>query len=215
MNLAETNLLTKTLDFVVPVGPLLRKVENCQPFQGWQKLILHVVPFTFFVYWLFSFIPFVGGVLYLLVLVPLSAQRHILLKKSDRPTAIYLWYLSVMAIGFLSLRGFVGHMFMSDSVASQIGWATGSPFQTELAFYSLGIGIAGLLTVWLKGHMITGLVITKVVFWYGAAYVHIHDAVVNANFSALNIGAPLVNDMLLPTVLAILLYYTLRSESVS
>lgn len=215
MNLAQTNIFTKTLDFLVPIGPLLLKIENCKPFKGWQKLVLHVIPFTFFIFWLFSFIPLVGEALYLLVLVPLSAKRHIALKVSTDPHSVYLWYLTIVAIGFVSFRGFIGHMFMSDSIAGQIGWATGSPFQTELAFYSLGIGIAGLLTVWIKGQMITGLVITKVIFWYGAAYVHIEDAIVNQNYSSLNIGTPLVNDILLPTVFLIFLFCTLKSDTFS
>ena len=181
---------------------------------GLQKdLVFQVVPLTFFVYWLFSFIPVIGSALYLLVLVPLSAKRHIALKKSRNTHSIYLWYLTVIAIGFLSVWGFIGHLFLADSIASQIGWATGSPFQTELAFYSLGIGVAGLVAVWLRGHLITGLLITKVIFWYGAAYTHILDAAENNNFSPLNIGTPLINDILLPTVLGVLLYLTIRRES--
>jgi hypothetical protein len=60
--------------------------------------------------------------------------------------------------------------------------------------------------------MITALVITKSVFWYGAALVHIQDALVNKNYEPLNIGAPLVGDIVLPTLLLVLLIPVLKNE---
>ena len=152
----------------------------------------------------------------MLVLVPLSAKRHIKLKDiSGRPEKykVYLWYLTVVSIGFGGLWGFIGHTFMADTVAEGIGWTTGSPFQTELAFYILGSAVAGLTAIWIKGHMITATVITKSIFWFGAALVHIKEAVVSQNYSPLNIGAPLVNDIVLPFVFLVLLYLVIKKSS--
>jgi hypothetical protein len=101
---------------------------------------------------------------------------------------------------------------LADKVAAQIGWAIGSPFQIELAFYTLGSGVAALIAIWLRGHMITALVITKVIFWYGAGYVHLHDAFINQNYSYLNIGPPLIGDIILPTIFLILLFKILKSD---
>ncbi|MDA8596920.1 hypothetical protein N9L26_01140 [Candidatus Pacebacteria bacterium] len=213
MNLAQNTFFTKALDIIVPFGPLLRRLESAAPFTGWKDLIFHVLPFTFFVYWLFSFIPFVGGALYLLLLVPLSAKRHIALTDNTNHARVYLWYLTVVVIGFAGIWSFIGHFFMSDYVARQIGWATGSPFQIELAFYTLGSAVAALLAVWLRGHIITALVVSKAIFWYGAAYVHLQDAILHSNYSPLNIGTPLINDILFPTVLLTLLFYSLKNES--
>ena len=200
--------MQRLIDLLVPFGPFLRQVEGRVPFSAWQDLLLRVIPTTFFLYWLSSFIPIVGTLFYVLVLVPLSAHHHILVKVIDQRRArlaLYLWYFVVISIGFGGLWSFIGHTFLADVVAVGIGWPTGSPFQTELAFYTLGSAVAGLMAIWLRGHMITAIVITKSIFWYGAALVHIQDAVVDKNYEPLNIGAPLIGDIVLPTLLLALL----------
>jgi len=208
-------LLEKILDLAVPFGPFLREVDTCRPFLHWKRLLLFVIPRTFFIYWLFSLIPFVGTIIYMAVLVPLSARRHINLKKiKEKVDAvnIYLWYFTVILIGFGGIWNFIGHTIMADTVATQIGWAVGSPFQIELAFYTLGSAVAALFAIWIRGHMITALIISKSIFLYGAGYVHIHDAIVNQNYSPLNIGTPLVADIIFPTIFLILLYISLKTE---
>ena len=101
---------------------------------------------------------------------------------------------------------------MADMVATKIGWPTGSPFQIELAFYTLGTAIAALTAIWIKGHMITALIISKSIFWYGAAYVHIKDVFDRDNYSPYNIGLNLIGDILFPTLLLVLLVYILRND---
>lgn len=203
------------VDLLVPFGPLLRQVDGKVPFANWPELFWRAIPVSFLVYWLFSLIPFVGIFAYTLILVPLSAYLHIKLKgisNRNEKVRIYLWYFVVIVIGFGGLWSFVGHTFLANSVANDIGWLTGSPFQTELAFYHLGFGIAGLLAIWIRGNMVTGLVIAKSVFWYGAAFVHVKDAVLNQNYSPLNIGAPLIGDIVIPTVLLTLLFITVKNN---
>ncbi|MBT4544050.1 MAG: hypothetical protein HOC33_09380, partial [Alphaproteobacteria bacterium] len=170
---------------------------------------------TFFFYWLFSLVPHVGTFVYMLFLVPLSAWLHV--KEKDIGTranqfAIVLWYYTVIMVGFGGVWNFIGHTVMADTVARGIGWQTGSPFQTELAFYTLGTAIAGLAAVWLRGHMITALIISKSVFLYGAAFVHIRDIFVNSNYSPLNVGSVLIGDIVFPTIWFLLLYVVLTAE---
>jgi len=132
-------------------------------------------------------------------------------KKIDR-IKVFLWYFVVILIGFGGIWNFIGHTVMADTVAAGIGWPTGSPFQIELAFYTLGSGIAALIAIWLRGHMITALVISKSIFWYGAAFVHIKDVIVNKNYSPLNIGSTLVGDIIFPTVFLVMLVIVLKDE---
>jgi hypothetical protein len=203
-----------SLDFIVPFGPFLRRTEEAgEPFSN-MKSLLHVIPLTFVVYWLTSLVPYVGTLIYILILVPLSARRHVDVKGITEQTSkltIYLWYFTVISIGFGGLWSFIGHTFLADTVAAGIGWPAGSPFQTELAFYTLGSAIAGILATWLRGHMFTALVISKSIFLYGAAFVHIQDALVNQNYASLNIGAPLIGDLILPTVFLLLLFNIFKS----
>ncbi len=200
-------------DALVPFGLLLRQSSNAQPFERWHEVLWRFLPQTFFWYWLFSFIPLAGGFLYMLVLVPMSAnldkQTAAFSGRSERASALLVYY-TVILIGFGGIWSFVGHTFLADQVATQIGWQTGSPFQTELAFYTLGSGIAALLAIWIRGHLITALVISKSVFWFGAAFVHIQEAITHQNFSPLNIGAPLLGDLVYPSFMLVLLAKSLR-----
>lgn len=203
------------LDIVVPFGPFLRKAEASKPFEGLVRLILVVLPLSFFMFWLSRLLGEYGGTVYFLILVPLSAYTHIKIKNYHLKKDIYrtlLWYFIVIIIGFGSIWGFVGHMFLSDSVAKSIGWATGNPFQIELAFYHLGIGIAGLMCIWYRDSLWAGVVIIKSVFLYGAAYVHIQDMMINHNYSPSNTGSVVIGDILFPTILIFLLVMYSREK---
>ncbi len=196
------------LDVLVPFGVLLRSSHTLAPFERWPEVLYRILPMSFLVYWAFSFIPLVGGLIYMLVLVPLSIylQRD----ESSSPAGqefarSLLLYLTVILIGFGGIWSFIGHTVLAEMVASSIGWAT-SPFQTELAFFTLGTGVAALLAIWLRGHLITAVVLSKSIFWYGAAYTHIREAVVHNNFEPSNVGAPLIGDLIYPTLMLYLLW---------
>ena len=201
------------LDFVVPLGALLRSNEGAPDRRRWTELFWRFVPQSFFGFWLLGFIPFFGGFLYMLVLVPLSAARSPLLEvfansRSRASTLLVFW--TVILIGFGGIWSGVGHLFLAEQIANGIGWPPGSPFQTELAFYHLGFGVAGLMAIWIRGHFITGLIIVKSIFLYGAAGVHIFDAVMHQNYAPLNIGTPLVGDIVYPTMLLLLCHHVIR-----
>jgi hypothetical protein len=123
-----------------------------------------------------------------------------------------LRYYVVILIWLGGLWSFVGHTFLADMVANSIGWSAGSPFQTELAFYSLWFSVAAFLTVRLRWHIITGLVIAKSVFWYGAAFVHIKDIIAMQNYATLNIGVPLIGDIVFPTILLWFLFLVCKDD---
>ena len=198
-------MIARAVDFVVPFGPFLRSVEGRPPFADWPSVFWRALAPTFFFYWLASLIPFVGTIAYMAVLLPASAALHA--EKTGRPYGeVLLRYLVVVFIGFGGVWSFIGHTILADQVAAQIGCDTGSPFQIELAFFTLGSAVAGLLGVWLGGHLITALVITKSVFLYGAAGVHIYEAIAERNYSYLNIGPPLIGDILFPTIMLVLLF---------
>ena len=51
---------------------------------------------------------------------------------------------SVLGSRPAELRSFFGHLFFSDVVADSVGWPRGSPFQHEMAFANLAVGILGI-----------------------------------------------------------------------
>lgn len=211
----QLQLKRTLLDILVPFGRFLRENEHSTPFKNWNRLLFQYIPQAFFIYWLFSLIPNIGNFLYITVLIPLSAWQHIQIKKTTKKVdriKIFLWYFVVIIIGFVGIWNFIGHTILADTVAKGIGWPTGSPFQIELAFYTLGTAVAALMTVWIRGHMISALVISKSIFWYGAAFVHIQDMIINNNYEPLNIGPILIGDILFPTVLLLLLREVWKDE---
>lgn len=119
-------------------------------------------------------------------------------------SAFILGFL-VCSVGFGGLWGFTGHFFLPDKVAQGIGWPTGSPFQQEIAFTNLGIGILGILCIWLRGNFWTATVIMNATFLMGAGYVHIKDIIEKSNMSPLNSGMILYSDFLIPIITIILL----------
>jgi len=117
----------------------------------------------------------------------------------------------VLGVGVGSFYGFVGHYFMSDAVAASVGWATGSPFQRELAFYHLGFGISGLLALWLRDDFWLAVGLTCSIFLYGAGWVHLTDFLGHGNAAPRNWGFGVAfGNVVLPTVMLSLLALRVR-----
>lgn len=119
----------------------------------------------------------------------------------------------VYLYGVGGVWGFAGHFFLADRVVESIGWATGSGFQTELAFYHLGVAVAALLGIWLRDHLWTAVVLAKSIFLYGASYAHLRDIALEANLAPGNAGVGvLLGNFLAPTAMLILLALRLGRE---
>ncbi len=113
---------------------------------------------------------------------------------------ILLLYFLCVQWGFGAILGALPHIIVPDTVAGYIGWTPGSPFQVELGFASLGLGVLGVLCIWLRGTFWLAPAIGRSIFLYGAAYVHLRDIATHGNLSPGNAGFPLVFDLLIPTI---------------
>ncbi len=120
-----------------------------------------------------------------------------------------LLYVLVLGMGTTGLWNFVGHYFLSDQVARSIGWATGSPFQHELAFYHLGMGIVALLCTWIRDRYWIAAAVTPALFAMGAGVVHLQSFVIQGNTAPANWGASvLIGNLIIPVaVLGLLAWY--------
>jgi hypothetical protein len=117
-----------------------------------------------------------------------------------RVVSVSLFYLLTIQWGVGGVSMAVPHIVFPDLVAGYIGWSAGSPFQLELGFASLGIGLLGILCIWLRGWFWLAPVVANSVFLLGAAYVHILDIIEHQNFAAGNAGPILVYDIVVPLI---------------
>jgi hypothetical protein len=84
------------------------------------------------------------------------------------------------------LSGFFGHVFTPDAVAESIGWPKGSPFQQEMGFANLALGVLGLIAAGRRDGFREATVIAVAVVGVGATVVHVIDILQEDNLAAGN-----------------------------
>jgi Na+/melibiose symporter-like transporter len=116
-----------------------------------------------------------------------------------------LRYVFFFPLGLLGLWAFVGHVFFPDRAAAAIGWQP-SPFQFEVGYANLGLGLASLYAAFTGFYARVAVAIAATCFLVGAGIGHVHDIVAHGNLTPGNAGPILVTDFLTPmAVLALLL----------
>src|ERR1700719_2242889 len=109
----------------------------------------------------------------------------------------FLSYHLLFAIGINNLINFVFHVFFGDIAAKFIGWEN-SPFQAEVGFASLGVGIAGIIAFKASLPFRFATLIPPWAFSLGAAGGHIYQMIAAHNFSPGNVGLVLPSNFLIP-----------------
>lgn len=144
------------------------------------------------------------------ILPLLLATGHILLDKNTRTRThrieLFIIYLLAISVGANGLGGAVGHLFYSDVVAEAIGWYTGSPFQLEMGFANLALGILGLMAVGRRDGFRTATIIATTVIGLGATGVHVSEIVTHGNLSPGN-TIQNVSNLLDPMLLIVLTWW--------
>jgi hypothetical protein len=108
--------------------------------------------------------------------------------------------------GIYTFRGqvFRGQVFRGDEVARRIGWQPGSPFQREVAFANLAIGVAGIGCLVLEDGFWLATIVVAWIFLFCDGLGHIHETKTHGNAAELNTGAILAWDLLFPVALVVL-----------
>ena len=149
----------------------------------------------------------------LLIIGLIAGFLSIINKPKPRSTNLIaealLSYYMLFAIGINNLVNFVFHVFFGDMAARFIGWEQ-SPFQAEVGFASLGIGIVGVMAFRAGLPFRVATYIPPAVFSLGAAGGHIYQMIAAHNFSPGNVGLVLPTDIILPAVGFILLYLSYK-----
>jgi hypothetical protein len=147
----------------------------------------------------------------------LLAILHIRISKGfqDRlwTTEVCLIYLFVLGVGGGGLGGFFGHIFAADAVAESIGWAKGSPFQQEMGFANLTLGILGFVAAGRRDGFREATVVALSVLAVGASAVHFADIIESGNLAPGN-SIQILGNLLKPALLVPLLVMSRRAEAV-
>ncbi len=140
---------------------------------------------------------------YITVLCVIAGIILMAAKKMRFATAFLLAFL-VCGVGFGSIFAFMGHFFVPDKVAAGIGWPAGNPFQQEVAFANLGIGLLGILCAWFRGNFWLATIIMNAAFLTGAGTVHLKEILAKGNMNYLNAGPVFFGDFIGPVILIVL-----------
>jgi len=149
------------------------------------------------------------------ILPLIIAVVHLGLDKSsrsrERKLEIFLLYLFGVGVAGSGIGGFFGHFFISDSVAESIGWPTGNPFQLEVGFANLAVGILGIVAMDRRDGFREATVIAVTVFGVGATIVHARDIIETGNLAPGN-TLQNVGNLLKPALLIGFLAASRRAE---
>lgn len=129
-----------------------------------------------------------------------------------RVVEVYLIYLFMLGVAAGGLSGFFGHVFMPDTVAESIDWPKGSPFQQEMGFANLALGVLGLIAAGRRDGFREAVVIAIAVVGVGATVVHVVDMVREGNLAPGN-SIQNIGNLLKPALLIPILLVSRRSES--
>lgn len=109
------------------------------------------------------------------------------------------------------LFGFVPHVFFSDMIAGQIGWAKGNPFQLEVGYHDGCWGVIGLLSAWFRGGFALATGIGWALFLLLAGWGHLRETIVNQNYAPYNFQ--FIAGDIIPAILLLILSYLYYKHS--
>jgi hypothetical protein len=133
-----------------------------------------------------SILPFLGLILFAASAVPLLADppsdwRHELLQNG----VVYL-------IGWAGIGAGISHLLFAKKTSTSIGWAA-SPFETEVGFADLAMGIAGVMASGQPSTFWFAVIIINAIFRVGCGVNHARDVVQRHNLATNNTKILVIN----------------------
>lgn len=145
----------------------------------------------------------------------IAAFIHLAVKRPQSRAAvidIFLLHSLVFNVGLLGIFfGFIPHVFFPEQAAAAIGWEGGSHFQYEVGFHDGAWGLLGILCIWIRDRFWLATGLGWSVFMLGAAYGHLQDTLLHANYAPNNFLMIFVDSLIAVLLLGLL---TLRYRTV-
>ncbi|WP_113704462.1 DUF6790 family protein [Nonomuraea lactucae] len=156
-------------------------------------------------FFVLTFLGLVAG-----ALVHVLADRTPARRTYRRVVEIWLlWF--VAGGGVLSILGGLGHIGpYAPQIADSIGFAH-SPFQWEVGWADIAVGVIGLLSIWNRGSFMTAAVIAMAILYWGDAIGHVMQWAAHGNTAPNNIWT-IPTDILQPLIAIVLLIAYRRSQ---
>jgi len=141
-------------------------------------------------------------IIYLGITVVVGTLLQVLVLGTPPVSTLLAWFLGVQ-MGLGAVWAFLGHYFKPDEIAGFIGWPAGNPFQREIAFANLALGLCGILSFLLQASaMRDGLwfatLVVATTFLGGAFSVHVGEIKRSGNTNPGNAGMVFYADILIP-----------------
>jgi hypothetical protein len=100
-----------------------------------------------------------------------------------RRIELFLIYLFAVSVGANGIGGAFGHLFLSDLIAESVGWPTGSPFQLEMGFANLLVGVLGIVAIGRRDGFRAATIVATTILGVGASIVHLQDIIAHGNLA--------------------------------
>ena len=143
-----------------------------------------------------------GNVMPIALVVALVGAAVTKGRAPSRAEHFLAWLLG--AFGIQSIWGGVFNAFVQDVAARSIGWAP-SPFEFEIGWADMAIGVAALVAAWRSLDFKAAVVLVIAVFSFGIVWGHIDQRFVHGDTAPNNFGAMLIATIIW-AVLLVLLY---------
>ena len=145
--------------------------------------------------------------LWLLILVGtvIAATVHCRMRRQGgKVVEVYLVYLLVGYYGLAMLLAAVVHLTNPAGIAQLKGWAASEPIQTLYAFALIGMAVASILSIWIRGTYLLGPALFGSLLLLGGAFVHGREVIQSGSFVWAKDGLEFLFDLVVPmTVLGL------------
>ena len=131
-------------------------------------------------------LPFIGVILFAVSSIPMLW---------DTPGDWQMQLLEngvVYLIGWAGIGGGISHIFFGRKTSASIGWAP-SPFETEVGFANLGMGVAGVMAAGETPDFWLALIVVNAIFRIGCGIGHIRQIIQDRNFAPNNTSILLID----------------------
>ncbi|SFS02382.1 DUF6790 family protein [Anaeromicropila populeti] len=111
----------------------------------------------------------------------------------------------VVTFGLVALIGVVENIILAEKSSKSLGWP-GGPYQYKYGFSQLGLGIMGVLSIWLRGSFWAGTIVTMYIYGISGLFCHTQLMVQNKKIDAPNV-ANLIMDVAYQAFITMLSIY--------